>query len=425
MKEGSVYVSIGKVIYYHRKKQRKTQEQLCQGICSTTHLSKIENNTKEVNEKTLALLCDRLGISIEEENRKTEALNRKLTQFFEAMERLHRDHAARLKKELEEYKDFLQCTEMVYLFELYMLRYLLFTNQSSLFEDMVKRLKQNYNKYSSFEKYLWNFFQAIHRAQRLQFSEALTLLNQIEKEAERYSGKVTDYYYYKAAVHGQLKQFTLSLHYSHRALQTFQSSGNISRILHVKIGLSANLIYINDLESAEHLLQTALHDAEMLNDHATRPIALHNYGLWHYKKGNLEEALQYFTQSLQSKQLDTSSYYGTLTEMIKVQLDLGERESALALLKDVLRDFKGEQSGQYVELMVLYLEMNGDTKRLKEYLIEYGIPLMQQEDLHKTVSYAERLATILQQQGDYVQANDYLCLANSLLKNLLFNHSNT
>lgn len=418
-------MSIGKVIYYHRKKQRKTQEQLCQGICSTTHLSKIENNTKEVNEKTLALLCDRLGISIEEENRKTEALNRKLTQFYEAMERLHRDHAARLKKELEEYKDFLQCTEMVYLFELYMLRYLLFTNQSSLFEDMVKRLKQNYNKYSSFEKYLWNFFQAIHRAQRLQFSEALTLLNQIEKEAERYSGKVTDYYYYKAAVHGQLKQFTLSLHYSHRALQTFQSSGNISRILHVKIGLSANLIYINDLESAEHLLQTALHDAEMLNDHATRPIALHNYGLWHYKKGNLEEALQYFTQSLQSKQLDTSSYYGTLTEMIKVQLDLGERESALALLKDVLRDFKGEQSGQYVELMVLYLEMNGDTKRLKEYLIEYGIPLMQQEDLHKTVSYAERLATILQQQGDYVQANDYLYLANSLLKNLLFNHSNT
>lgn len=418
-------MSIGKVIYYHRKKQRKTQEQLCQGICSTTHLSKIENNTKEVNEKTLALLCDRLGISIEEENRKTEALNRKLTQFYEAMERLHRDHAARLKNELEEYKDFLQCTEMVYLFELYMLRYLLFTNQSSLFEDMVKRLKQNYNKYSSFEKYLWNFFQAIHRAQRLQFSEALTLLNQIEKEAERYSGKVTDYYYYKAAVHGQLKQFTLSLHYSHRALQTFQSSGNISRILHVKIGLSANLIYINDFESAEHLLQTALHDAEMLNDHATRPIALHNYGLWHYKKGNLEEALQYFTQSLQSKQLDTSSYYGTLTEMIKVQLDLGERESALALLKDVLRDFKGEQSGQYVELMVLYLEMNGDTKRLKEYLIEYGIPLMQQEDLHKTVSYAERLATILQQQGDYVQANDYLCLANSLLKNLLFNHSNT
>lgn len=418
-------MSIGKVIYYHRKKQRKTQEQLCQGICSTTHLSKIENNTKEVNEKTLALLCDRLGISIEEENRKTEALNRKLTQFYEAMERLHRDHAARLKNELEEYKDFLQCTEMVYLFELYMLRYLLFTNQSSLFEDMVKRLKQNYNKYSSFEKYLWNFFQAINRAQRLQFSEALTLLNQIEKEAERYSGKVTDYYYYKAAVHGQLKQFTLSLHYSHRALQTFQSSGNISRILHVKIGLSANLIYINDLESAEHLLQTALHDAEMLNDHATRPIALHNYGLWHYKKGNLEEALQYFTQSLQSKQHDTSSYYGTLTEMIKVQLDLGEKESALALLKDVLRDFKGEQSGQYVELMVLYLEMNGDEKRLKEYLIEYGIPLMQQEDLHKTISYAERLVTILQQQGDYVQANEYLFLANSLLKNLLFNHSST
>lgn len=418
-------MSIGRIIYYHRKMQRKTQEQLCEGICSTTHLSKIENNTKEVNAKTLALLCNRLGISIEEENRRTEALNRKLAQFYESIERLHRDYATRLKNELDDERDFVRCTEMVYLFELYMLRYLLFTNQSSQFEDGARRLKKNFNKLSPFERFLWTFFQAVYRAQQLRFSESLILLNQIEKEAELYSGKVTDYYYYKAAVHGQLKHFTLSLHYSHRALQTFQSTGNLSRMLHVKIGLSANLIYINDLEGAEHLLQTALHDAEMLNDHVTRPIVLHNLGLWYYKKGNLKDALHYFTKSLQLKQHNTSGYYGTVSEIVKVQLDLGEKEVAIDLLKNILREFKGEQSGQYVDLMVLYLEMNGDTKRLTEYLIEYGIPIMEQEDVYKAVSYAERVATIFNEHGDPVRSNDYLHLANSLLKNLLFNHSHT
>jgi transcriptional regulator with XRE-family HTH domain len=60
------FMSIGKVIYYHRRKQNKTQEQLCQGICSVTHLSKIENNAKEANPKTLQMLCDRLQISLDE-----------------------------------------------------------------------------------------------------------------------------------------------------------------------------------------------------------------------------------------------------------------------------------------------------------------------------------------------------------------------
>ncbi|MFT0138612.1 helix-turn-helix domain-containing protein [Alcanivoracaceae bacterium MT1] len=60
-------MNLGKIIYYHRKKQKMTQEDLCRGICSASHLSKIENNSKDVNEETLTLLCNRLGISIEKE----------------------------------------------------------------------------------------------------------------------------------------------------------------------------------------------------------------------------------------------------------------------------------------------------------------------------------------------------------------------
>ncbi|WP_417897760.1 helix-turn-helix transcriptional regulator [Bacillus haimaensis] len=418
-------MSIGRVIYYHRKKQYMTQEQLCQGICSSTHLSKIENNSKEVNLETLELLCKRLGISIEEENKKTQKLMRKLSQFYEAMERLHRDHAERLKKELEEHRDFIQCTEMIYLYELYMLRYLLFTNNPSEFERVSHKLKKNINKYSAFEKHLWDFFQGIYYAQKLQYLDAISIMDKIENNAELFSDKVTDFYYYKAAVHGLLKHFTLSLHYSYKALGIFQNTGNISRILHVKIGLSANLIYINDLERAETMLETALNDAEMLKDNGTKISALHNFGLLNKKKGKLRESLDYYTQSLNLKTRHTTTYFSTLIEIIQILLDLKENEKAINMLKDVLKNFKNEQSSKYVELMVLYLEAIKDDKRLTDYLIECGLPMMKQYNLYKAVTYSERLADIFKNKGDLDSSNKYLQLSNELLKKLLFNHAST
>lgn len=132
-------MSIGRIIYYHRRKQNKTQEQLCQGICSVTHLSKIENNVKDANPKTLQLLCERLNISTEEENRKSDQVSRLLETFFDSMERLQKDSAQQLYKVLEKQKDYIQCTEMIYLYELYRLRYMLMTNELGEFEKQLSK----------------------------------------------------------------------------------------------------------------------------------------------------------------------------------------------------------------------------------------------------------------------------------------------
>lgn len=416
-------MSIGRIIYYHRKKQNKTQEQLCKGICSTTHLSKIENSSKEGNLETLELLCKRLGVSIEEETAKTLYLKRQLAQFYEAIERLHRDHAERLYQELEKHRDYIQCTEMVYLYELYMLRYLLFTNNPTEYEHASFGLKKNMSKFSSFEKYLWEFFQGIYYGQKQQYSKAITIFDKIEDKADLYSEKVTDYYYYKAANHGLLKHFTLSLHYSYKALRIFQNTGNILRILHVKIGLSANLIYINDLERAEVMLHTALNDAEMLKDNETKITALHNFGLLNRKKGRLKESLEYFSQSLKLKKKQTISYYGTLVELVQVLLDLKESEKAINLLQENLRDFKDQQSSKYVELMVLYLDAIKDDKRLSDFLIDRGLPMMKQYDLYKAATFSERLGVYFKEKGDLISSNHYLHLSNELLKKLIFNHN--
>ncbi|MBM7585937.1 tetratricopeptide (TPR) repeat protein [Bacillus pakistanensis] len=416
-------MSIGRIIYYHRKKQNKTQEQLCQGICSPTHLSKIENNSKEGNLETMEMLCYRLGISIEEENKKTQYLKRQLAQFYEAIERLNRDHAERLYQELVTYKEYIQCTEMVYLYELYMLRYFLFTNNIAEFEHVSYTMKKNRNKFSSFEKYLWEFFQGIYYAQIQQYTQAIEILEKIEEKAELYSEKVTDYYYYKAAIHGYLKHFTLSLHYAYKALRIFQNTGNILRILHVKIGLAVNSIYINDLERAETMLDTALNDAGMLRDKTTKTTVLHNLGLLYKKKERLQESLEYFFQSLELKSKNTIGYYNTVVEVAQVLIDLNENEKAVNLIQEVLKDFKDEQSTKYVELMVLYLEAIKDFKRLTDYLINRGLPMMKKLNLYQAIKYSDRLAEYFREKNDLSTANQYLKLSNELLKKLLFNQN--
>ena len=53
---------IGNLIYENRTRQRITQEELCEGICAPTTLSKIENGIQIPRRKTFEALLQRLGI---------------------------------------------------------------------------------------------------------------------------------------------------------------------------------------------------------------------------------------------------------------------------------------------------------------------------------------------------------------------------
>ena len=59
-------MKIGSLIKFHRTKLGMTQNELATGICSISHLSKIENNSKEGNSETIRLLLEKLNIQLHE-----------------------------------------------------------------------------------------------------------------------------------------------------------------------------------------------------------------------------------------------------------------------------------------------------------------------------------------------------------------------
>jgi HTH-type transcriptional regulator, quorum sensing regulator NprR len=415
-------MSIGKVIFYHRRKQNKTQEQLCQGICSVTHLSKIENNVKDANPKTLQMICERLQISIEEENHKSQLLRQKLDLFYETIERMNQEKAVALYKELQEYKDYVQCTDMIYLYDLYMLRYYLLLHDFSSFEVSSRGIHRYVSKFSPFETYVWDLLQAIYYGKKEQFPKALLFLSRVEEQAEQYQTKISEYYYFRSALHGHLCHYSLSIHYAYKALHVFQFTNNFLRIVYVKMILAVNFIYIGEFDKGKEMLIDVLSDAEMLQDTETRALSLHNLGFLYFRQGKMDKAIDYYSKALQLKQKDTANYYITIACMAEVLITDSQNEKATDLLKEVLNSFPDQKSPRYIELKILYLEATGPQKMLIHYLIKHGLPIIEEHmNTDRGMKYLQMIAAFYEEKQDFASANHYLHIANQHLKNLLFN----
>ncbi|MCM3691853.1 helix-turn-helix domain-containing protein [Neobacillus niacini] len=415
-------MSIGKVIYYHRRKQNKTQEQLCQGICSVTHLSKIENNVKEANLKTLQMLCDRLDISIEEENKKSELVRQKLDIFYGTMERLHQEKASVIYKELQDCKEYVHCTDMIYQYELYMLRYHLLMDDFSAFEKSSRGIHNYLSKFSPFESYVWDLLQAIYYGKKEQFSQALLFLTKNEELAEQYQTRISEYYFFRSALHGHLCHYSLSIHYAYKALHVLQQTNNLLRMVHLKMILAVNFIYIGEFDKGKEMLGQTLNDAEMLQDTDTKALSLHNLGFLYYRQGKIEESLDYYSQALQHKEKNSASYYITISYLAEALLSFSQNKKVAHLLSEVLDTFHDQKSPRYIELKILYLEAAGSKKMLIHYIIKYGLPIIEHHmNIDRGMKYLQMVAAYYEEKQDFLSANHYLHISNQHLKNLLTN----
>ncbi|MCM3738065.1 helix-turn-helix transcriptional regulator [Bacillus cytotoxicus] len=414
-------MGIGKIIYYHRKKQSKTQEQLCSGICSVTHLSKIENNSKEANIDTLKLLCDRLGISVEEEERKIQDFQKKIAGFYDAIERLNKAKANSLHNFLNDHKEYISCTELIFLYELCELRYYLFLDQLDEIEKVFEKINRYKRKFSQYERYLSNFLYAIYFFKRKEFTTSLEILNDISESVEIYGDKIKEYFYYKSLVHSRLNHSALAIHFGYKALKVFQETSNIYRTFHVKTIIAIHLSRTGEYMAAEAILLDMLDDAELIQNVSETARILHNFGFLYYSQQKKEKALDYYYKSLQLKQKYTETYYLTLGNIAQILVEMQEFERVVEMLKEELYIFENKENPEYVRLNVLYLQALGEEESLIDYLIKCGVPVMRKGSRLKRASeYAEKIASYYEKSNPLL-SNEYLCISNTILKSLLSN----
>src|SRR5687768_8632342 len=108
----------GPLIKYFRTQMGLTQKDLAKGICSVSHLSKIENNSKDANIETISLLLDKLNIDKSEINEKEEQIKSQLKLLNEKMLFFQKNDVDQIYDKLAEIEDIIPFSTSLYTYEL-------------------------------------------------------------------------------------------------------------------------------------------------------------------------------------------------------------------------------------------------------------------------------------------------------------------
>lgn len=362
-------MKIGSLIKYHRTKLGMTQNSLAMGICSIPHLSKIENNNKEANSETVRLLLERLNIDLQDVTNSEETIIQLLNDLQKHINYLENEKAQEAMEKLQTYEEIISFTESMYLYELYKLRYYIFSRNYSLSEHQVRWLNAHRQNFSQHEKYLHLYYHALFLILGGKYEEAdheLTHLLQLYPELGSLEGEV---YYHLALVKGRLEESSQAIIYGRKALQFYKDQFNFKRTLYTLMSLALNYsrgkVFHEALEIYEHLLR----NSELLQQHQLLPAIYLNLGDLYEKKGEYEYALKYFKKSALLMSENNENYLHCLYNIAVTQFHLDEWDSSIesfTKLKELAKR-KNELIFNLIAVFYLYL-LEKENKKAIDFL---------------------------------------------------------
>jgi tetratricopeptide (TPR) repeat protein len=370
-------MELGPLIKYYRTQRGLTQKELSKGICSVSHLSKIENNSKEANEGTISLLLDRLHISFNEMEEKEEQIKHLLKEFIDKINFILREEVDETYAKLKGLEEIIPFSKYIYTYELYKYCYLL--SKQSMVEAETQRnllMKQKKN-FSQHEEYLFNYYNAVCLLIKGQYKEADDLLEALYSEA---NNEVTngDFLYHRAIVKDRLNQSGHAIHFGKMALQSFMDQHNFIRILHTLMLLGISYTTSKIYEEAQVCFQHLIRNAELLKEEKLLPQIYHNMGFLQNKRNSQKDAIVYYEKSLALQSKNTPNYMVTLYSLGDVHLSLQSIEAAKDCFQTVNTLAKEHGSRSYRLLTDFYLMYLSSPEKAIHYLETKVIPYFEE-----------------------------------------------
>lgn len=414
-------MNFGKLIYYHRKQKGWSQSQLCQDICSVTHLSKIENGSKEVHLDLIENLCKKLNVSIESETEKLAEINSMIQDCLDSFQRKNFILAKQLIESLEKYSTYIKYTEFLFIYELTLAWFYIIEDKLNKADNLLKKLGEFIKKFSQYEFCLFYFIMSLYHLKQNCMIEAWDELEKINElnNSQIFNEKITEYYFYKALLTARLNRNGLSIHYCYKALAVFERQHNFKRILDTELLLAIELIKSGDYTRSEAILLNVNKNAMLYNDQLILKSSLHNLGYLYFQKKNYRKANEYYYKAIKLVEENSSAYYSLNTNIIQNYIYLNEINKAKEISETILESMPDPESSDYIKIRCLYLESNNLEDELMEYLTTIAIPKMiQEQNNKKTIEYKEKLIDYLLMKKEFEQASYHLMDCNRLLKEI-------
>jgi len=420
---------VGQRIRYYRKTKGLTQEELAQGICSVSYLSKIEKGDAKSSEEVINLLCERLGISPDDidDNQILEMLNEWHSQmvdrnFDKAEIFLHETVQPRMKSVIE--------PTLILRYELFLSRFYMVHHVNPDLEGSYKQLKRAesfFNEMTPDLKFYYLNFLSMYYNIKREYKKALDLL----KEAESlYNTKTTGItqsegavlFYHLALTYNYLCRVTSVSQYAYRAINIFDKEYNYSRSADCQILLGLSNRRVGNYEQAEFHLKQALKYSTTFNDDFTNGVIYHNLGYVASNQKNHSKALEYYFKSLDAKMKvpnnETKSTMLTIAKEYYLTNDIKNAKIWLDKCFGVLDITVIDDV--YYHIMTLKHRIEDRMDDLVEMLYREVIPYFEKLHIWEYVAeYSEMLADIYFDQSLYKKSSQYYQRANNALKNII------
>lgn len=363
----------GKIIKFYREKYHLTQEQLGKGICSGTHISKIERLQTEYAPEIIVLLSERLGIEMNEELDKLMSIKKRISRWQHVIIMGLMDEMDRMNTELES-EELILISEYINFYKLLRARYLLSKEHIQEAYKIIKEIQRTEIKLTQFESNLLKHVLGIYYLAINDYQKAIQILKKIQNEIY-YN---PEYYYHLAMAYHTIQSPSLAYYYADKACQFFKEQNNYLRVIDAEMIM---IIQVQDDSFNNELInrfENLIISCDLCNAPDRKAKVLHNLGYVYIRMGKYEQASRCYKESMLLKDKESSYYLISLEGYIRSSYE-GDLLSEKILIHLV---FEGRALAKKKKLLLFihvfklltYL-IKSKEQEYYQYLQEHALPM--------------------------------------------------
>ncbi|MEK3854370.1 helix-turn-helix domain-containing protein [Cytobacillus sp. FSL H8-0458] len=359
----------GLIIKYFRERAGLTQTQLGEGICSVTHISKIERGQTQYSSEITNLICKRLNIDLTLELEKFDTLEIKLHEWLEAMVKQQNEYIEWIKEDLAQ-NPYLHFSETKYFHSILLARYQLMHGNFDKGKALLESCQVAWNSLERFERnllqHIWGiYFLNIHNCK-----EAISHLKTINpKEYNNH-----EFYFHLATSSHLMNDKVKAYHYGTLALSYFRATNNFKRILDTETVLLIQM-GTNDLCQFEETVKkyhTLIKSCRAHKEEVREMTLWHNLAVEYFAKGFYSEASEVYKKVLDQSDLipNPSVKLGAIRGYVHscLNLDQYNRQNLRSLLDDGRRLAEQFQNKTY-QFVYYMLDILLEDKDINDYYL--------------------------------------------------------
>lgn len=425
--------SIGHIIKSERINQSMKQTTLAKGICSTSYLSKIENNLTVPSEEVITFLLKKLNIEIDQvSNEKENKVITSLSELYKigVLKRDKKFIRESLQKFINQKLHFLQLNNY-YSYHLYLFRLLLIIEEEDL-QSTYNVIVTKKDNIDDKQKFMINLNLGIYSYLNGNYQDAL---NQLEmslgfiKNGINEEWEIADFYNVLSLTYSKCNEFFNAINYASKSLLYYKDNLLFERAIdnYIVIGIAhKEMRKFQEAEKNYNLAKKLAIDYKLNN---YEEVIYQNLGSLHAIQGSHEKAIEFYKLSLQVKEEDCNAerYLLTILSIIKEYSKQSNHQQVLKWCEKGLdKIVEGKNSTKkyisYFYHLEIYKHYHNLTDELEMVLREAISYFENEQDERHVQKYSLLLADYLFVHHKFKAASLYYQKANQILFKQKFIH---